>query len=254
MNALDTAFNYGGFSAHRELARTAGDLLGRFEISTKVGYFPGGHDLHPARLLHAVDQVAMELGRIPDTVLLHNPEHAPDHLADAGHVLAAARDGGLCRAWGISTWNPLALLGAARWAPRPDVLMVRCGLLAPAQVLDIADELAGRLGSPQLWGMAPFAGRTSDPVWSTVDTSQFLEPSQQATPLQAGFAAAFTLPHVARIAVGTQRLDHLDELIAARSLAVNADNVTRYRTLIRRAGNVPRGPHTPERAHATADG
>lgn len=253
MTALDTAYNYLGFASHRTLARVAGDLLGRFEISTKVGYFPGGHDLNPIRLRRAVEQAATDLGRVPDTVLLHNPELDPGQVARAAEALAAARDEGLCRAWGISTWNPAPLLATAGPGPRPDTLMVRVGLAVPASVLDAAQELAERSGSPELWGMAPFAGSTTDPMWSTVDASVFLDPGQHATTIQAGFAAAFELPPVARVAVGTQRLRHLDELIAAAGLAVDTGTVANYRTLLRKAA-LSQTSDTTEREHAAVNG
>lgn len=254
MTALDTAYNYLDFASHRTLARFAGDLLGRFEISTKVGYFPGGHDLDPSRLRRAVEQAAADLGRAPDTVFLHNPEHNPGQVTRAAEVLAAARDEGLCRAWGISTWNPAPLLrAAAGLGPCPDALMVRVGLTVPAAVLDAAQELAERSGSPELWGMAPFAGSTTDPIWSTVDASVFLDPGQHATTIQAGFAATFELPPVARIAVGTQKLQHLDELITATGLAVDTDTVANYRTLLRQAATVSQTTDTTEREHAAVN-
>ncbi len=240
MTGLDTAFNYQNYGSHRALARVAGDLLGSFEISTKVGFFPDGHDLDPARLRAAVEQAARELSRVPDTVLLHNPERSPDGFRRACGALSGMRDAGLCRAWGLSSWDPRALLTVADDA-YPDVLMVRAGLTVPAAVLDAAEQLAATLGAKQLWGMAPFGGDTADSVWTTVDTSLFLAPGQRATRLAAGLAAAFTVPTVDRIAVGTSRPDHLAQLVAACELTTNSQTISRYRELLRQPASVSAG-------------
>lgn len=235
VTALDTAFNYDRYAGHRVLARTAGEeLLGRFEVSTKVGYFPDGHSLVPDRLRAAVEQTVAELGRPPDTVLLHNPEHDPAQLTAACEELAACRWDGLCRAWGISTWNPLPLLGAATdLSAQPDVLMVRAGLAVRGAILDSAERLTAELGAGDRWGMAPFAGNPNDPVWAGVDATVFLEPGKPASPVQAGLAAAFALPAVSRIAVGTSSPQHLDELAAALRYAAHTPVVDDYRKLLR---------------------
>lgn len=85
MTNLDTAYNYRGFTSHRRLAATAGDLLDEFTISTKVGFFPGGrgseHCLDPVRLRQAVHQSVQDLKVQPEVVLLHNPERTLAELA-----------------------------------------------------------------------------------------------------------------------------------------------------------------------------
>jgi pyridoxine 4-dehydrogenase len=240
VTVLDTAYNYRHFTSHRALARIAEDLLPEFTVSTKVGYFPDGHDLRPRRLQEAAEQTATDLGRIPDTLLLHNPECSPHGFASACFALADMREKGLCHAWGVATWDPRPLCGASGNVPRPDVVMVHGGLTVPAAVLDASEELAGHLGAEDLWGMAPFAGDTADPIWKKVDTSLFLAPGQQATPFQAGVAATFALPEVTRVAVGTSRLDHLAESARASRMEVNTESVKRYRALLRRAASASR--------------
>jgi pyridoxine 4-dehydrogenase len=195
VTALDTAYNYQRFGGHRALADAAGDLLDRFEISTKVGFFTDGHSLDPARLHAAVEQAASDLGRIPDTVLLHNPECSPGGFQRACDTIRALRDTELCRAWGVSTWDPRRLLAVAQEA-RPDVLMVRAGLTVPAVVLDAAEDVVAALRPERVWGMAPFGGDSADPIWSSVDTELFLTPGQQASRLGAALAAAFAIPSV----------------------------------------------------------
>ena len=238
VTALDTAYNYAHFASHSTLGRITGDLLAHFEISTKVGFFPEGHDTAPARLREAVERSAHELGRTPDTVLLHNPENSPDTMTDACQTLAGMRDGGLCKAWGISSWDPRPLVPISYQGPRPDVLMVRAGLTVSAAVLQATEHLTERLGPTERWGMAPFNHSTSDRIWSTVDTRMFLVPGQQATALGAGFAAAFCLPYVVRIAVGASRVGHLAELNAARLLEPNYVALGRYRDLLNQRASV----------------
>jgi aryl-alcohol dehydrogenase-like predicted oxidoreductase len=224
--------------------------LPRFEVSTKVGYFPNGHSLAPGRLRAAVEETAQALGRVPDTVFVHNPEHDPAGLAAACEALTACQADGLCRAWGIATWNPLPLLRAAAEAQaRPDVVMVRAGLAVPGPVLDAAEHFAQSIRADEVWGMAPFAGNPSDPVWSGLDTRLFLEPGQgPVSSVQARLAAAFAVPTVSRIAVGTTRPDHLTELAAATRIAASAETVHAYRALLReRAG--ARGKEAARAAH-----
>jgi pyridoxine 4-dehydrogenase len=239
---LDTAFNYHQFASHRTLAAIAGDLLPAFTISTKVGYFPDGHDLDPARLRAAVEQSAKELGRSPDTVLLHNPESSVEGFADACVVLRKMRDAGLCKNWGFSTWDPRRLLEADWAIPRPDVVMVRAGLTVSAAILNAVDELVDRAEIAELWGMAPFAGNAHDSIWQTVDTSTFLLPGQQGgSALQAGIATAFAIPEVTRLAVGTSHVEHLAEAVGGSRLEVSTERVTEYRTLLRERATVSAG-------------
>ncbi|MER6132112.1 aldo/keto reductase [Streptomyces sp. NPDC001815] len=238
---LDTAFNYHHFTSHRTLAAIADDLLAAFAISTKVGYFPDGHDFDPARLRAAVELSAQELGRTPDTVLLHNPESSVDGFASACAALLEMREAGLCKSWGLSSWDPRSLLDARWEIPRPDVAMVRAGLTVSAGILNAVDELVDRAGITELWGMAPFAGNADDPIWQTVDTSTFLVPGQQCSTLQAGVAAAFAIPEVTRLAVGTSHVEHLAEAVGGSRLEANTETVTVYRTLLRERATVSAG-------------
>lgn len=250
---MDTAFNYHDFTSHTTLARVAGDLLGRFTISTKVGFFPGGeHSLAPERLHQAIEQSVTDLGRTPDLVFLHNPEHtlrflkptvAHGLLAKASATLADAVTEGLTDGWGISSWNPKPLIPILQHElPRPDALMVRTGLTVSVGILDAAETTAGLLGldTGSRWGMAPFAGNTADPIWSCVTPSLFLRPGRRCAPLEAAFAVAYHLPPVTRIAVGADRKDHLARLLAATRLDIDTDTVAAYRALLARRATVAR--------------
>ncbi|WP_073967586.1 aldo/keto reductase [Streptomyces sp. CB02460] len=230
---LDTASNYFRHRSHEVLNTVAGDLLPRFSVSTKVGYFPGGHSLDPARLRAAVQRAAKDLGREPDTVLLHNPEHSrPDAetLGRACAVLTDATRAGLCRGWGISTWDPRPLVDLD--APCPDVLMVRTGLLVGVDILEAAEDLVTRWRPSQVWGMSPFGGSTTDAVWETFDPRMFLRDSPSATRFQAAFRSAYGLPRVDAIAVGTNDVDHLRELVDALAYEVNDQVVSEYKRLL----------------------
>ncbi|MEV5592882.1 aldo/keto reductase [Streptomyces sp. NPDC052496] len=248
VTALDTSTNYFGFRSHQVLAQTAGDLLPKFDISTKVGYFPGPggaeHSLNPARLHAAVEQTARDLGREPDLVFLHNPEHslhhaAPDNrdvLAQACAALDEVTAKGLCGAWGVATWNPSPLLGLidAR-APRPSVLMIRAGLMVGSRTLDASDALTAAWGldDGRVWGMSPFGGSTDAPVWERIDPRVFLQPGSRLSRVEAAFRVAYRLPRVGTIAVGTDEPAHLGKLIGALNGEVDEQAIHQYRSLLR---------------------
>lgn len=231
---LDTASNYLHHHSHEVLKTVASDLLSKFSVSTKVGYFPGEHSLTPARLRSGIEQAAKDLGWEPDTLFLHNPEHShPDAemLAQACAVLADAAHMGLCGGWGVSSWDPRPLVNLD--APRPDVLMVRSGLLVGVDVLEAAEALVTRWRPSQVWGMSPFGGSTTQPVWEQFDPRTFLRHSPPTTRVQAAFRFAYFLPRVEAVAVGTDNVDHLRELIRALAYEVDDQMVREYRQLLR---------------------
>ncbi|MFE5097439.1 aldo/keto reductase [Streptomyces sp. NPDC056638] len=231
---LDTASNYLSHRSHEVLKTTAGDLLPKFSVSTKVGYFPEGHSLAPTRLRAAAEQAIKDLGQEPDLVLLHNPEHsAPDAetLAQACAVLADAAQAGLCHSWGVSTWDPRPLMDLD--VPRPDVLMVRAGLLVGVDALEAAEALAKRWCPSQVWGMSPFGGSTAKAVWERFDPRVFLRNPPSATKVQAAFRSSYGLPRVDAVAVGTDNINHLRELTEALAYEVDEKAVREYRQLLK---------------------
>ncbi|MEV6841402.1 aldo/keto reductase [Streptomyces sp. NPDC051133] len=249
VTSLDTSTNYLGFRSHHILARTAGDLLPKFTVSTKVGYFPApdgaGHSLDPMRLNSAVGEAAKDLGREPDLVFLHNPEHSlrkagphdKDLLAAACTVLDDATEKGLCAAWGVASWDPSPLSSLVDPAvPRPSVLMVRAGLLVGARTLDAADTLinAWNLARGEVWGMSPFGGSASASVWGSVDPRLFLRDGGGGlSRVQAAFRAAYHLPRVGSVAVGTDEPTHLGALVGSLAGQVDERTVQEYRRLLR---------------------
>ncbi|MET9839019.1 MULTISPECIES: aldo/keto reductase [Streptomyces] len=242
VTALDTAAPYFGFHSHLALAETAADLLPKFTLSTKVGFFPsaGGaeHSLDPVRLRLAVERAARELGREPDIVFLHNPERSLAGLSPAdGHALlghactalaGAARDG-LCRVWGVASWDTRPL-GRVRveGLPSPDVLMVRAGLLVGVDLLNATTVLRTAWQAGETWGMSPFGGGHRK-VWEDFDPRPFLRPPQDdLSRMQAAFRTAFHLPSASAVAVGTDDPGHLAQLVQALGAEVDTAAVSQY--------------------------
>ncbi|MFE0379821.1 aldo/keto reductase [Streptomyces inhibens] len=248
VTTIDTSTNYLGFRSHELLARTAGDLLPKFRLSTKVGYFPGPggaeHTLAPGRLYGAVEKAVRDLGREPDVVFLHNPEHSlhggaahsRDALAQACAALDEAASSGLCSAWGVASWNPSLLTNLIdTTTPRPSAFMVRAGLLVGIRTLDAADAAATAWGlnSSMVWGMSPFGGGANAPVWDRIDSRVFLRDGTGLSPVQAAFRAAYELPKVGTVAVGTDNPAHLSDLIDALAGKVDQRAIEEYRNLLR---------------------
>ncbi|MEW2139261.1 aldo/keto reductase [Streptomyces sp. NPDC005409] len=242
VTALDTAAPYLGFRSHVVLAETAADLLPNFALSTKVGFFPGTggaeHSLDPDRLRLAIEKAAQELGREPDTVLLHNPERSLTGLSPAdGQALLgnactalvdAAREG-LCRTWGVSSWDtrPLGMVGVDD-LPSPDVLMVRAGFLVGVDLLDTTAVLRSVWQAAETWGMSPFGGGNGK-AWEDFDPRPFLRPPHDGlSRVQAAFRTAFDLPSAAAVAVGTDNHVHLAELVQALGADVDTTAVSQY--------------------------
>ncbi len=224
------------------LAETAADLLPKFALSTKVGFFPGAggaeHSLDPSRLRLAIEKAVWELGREPDTVLLHNPERSLTGLSPAdGYALLgsactalvdAAREG-LCRTWGVSSWDtrPLGMVGVYD-LPSPDVLMVRAGFLVGIDLLDATAVLRSVWQAGETWGMSPFGGGNGK-VWEDFDPRPFLRsPHDGLSRMQAAFRTAFHLPSAAAVAAGTDNPGHLAELVQALGAEVDTTAVSKY--------------------------
>ncbi|MFD9376094.1 aldo/keto reductase [Streptomyces sp. NPDC059999] len=246
VTALDTAAPYLGFRSHAVLAETAADLLPKFAISTKVGFFPGiggaEHSLDPVRLRPAVERAARELGREPDTVLLHNPELSltglttADGLALLGNACAALADAtrsGLCRTWGVASWDTRSLaMIQVDDLPSPDVLMVRAGFLVGIDLLDVTTVLRTAWQVGETWGMSPF-GSGHKAMWEAFDPRPFLRPRHgDLSRMQAAFRTAFHLPTASAVAVGTDDPRHLAQLVQALGAEVDTSAVNQYlRTL-----------------------
>ncbi|WP_217201705.1 hypothetical protein [Streptomyces buecherae] len=120
--------------------------------------------------------------------------------------------------------------------PRPDVVMVRAGLLAGSEVLKASEALAVRwdLKAAQLWGMSPFGGDPLDALWDKIDPRLFIHAADAGlSPVQAAFRVSYWLPRVGRVAVGTDNPTHLRELVDALRYEADADSLRTYRRLLR---------------------
>ncbi|MFJ4338500.1 hypothetical protein [Streptomyces sp. NPDC088915] len=151
-------------------------------------------------------------------------------LATACAVLVDAARAGLCGGWGISSWDPRPLVDLA--APRPGVLMARAGLLVGVDVLEASEALVARWRPSRVWGMSPFGGNTTEAVWERFDPRIFLRDSPLATKIQAVFRSAYGLPPVEAVAVGTNSVDHLRELVGALAWEIDDQVVSEYRQLL----------------------
>lgn len=257
VRTLDTAYNYHRFGSHRALRRVAGDVLAEFDISTKVGFFPGDggepfHSLAPGLLTEAVQRAVDDLGQTPALVLLHNPERtletlslgdAADQFGAAAAVLQRAVDSGLAASWGVSTWHADRVLRVVAeipkvHRPRPHVAMVRAGLLVSGRELEASERLARLLGVNEVWGMSPFGGDLDTSIWAKVDSRMFM--AEECSARQAAFRVAAELPRVDQVVVGTDSPDHLVELVTAATVRPDMERVAAYRDLLRsRATRTP---------------
>jgi aryl-alcohol dehydrogenase-like predicted oxidoreductase len=189
-----------------------------------------------------LEQTVRDLGRAPDIVYLHNPEATLNGCADAEtvwsracHTLSDAAAAGLCKAWGVATWNPLPLLRVADATLLPEALMVRAGLLVGSRTLTAVEALAARWRLPRqrVRGMSPFGGNPADPIWSTVDPRLFLEDNTaHLSAQQAAFRVAYELPKVGAVAVGAEDPRHLAELLEAVPHQVDDRVIRAYRALL----------------------
>lgn len=237
ITALDTAGSYHDGQAHQLLSAAAGDLLERFRISTKLSVRAGWPSLHE-QAWRGIDK----LGTRPEVLLLHNPEHVLRQLpgqhsrqrwwAGTAASMAELVERGACRAWGVASWDPRPLVpvltNTAGQTRRPEVVMIRAGLLVPAEVRTALDTLLDQLPSAARWGMSPFAGnpRLLDDIPLHVLLAS--QQHQAASRWQIAVAAAWQLPAVSRLAVGA-RAGHLDELVTAADLLLDRQRLTAFR-------------------------
>lgn len=196
------------------------------------------------QLRASVEQTVRDLAREPDLVFLHNPEHSlreagsnqRDVLADACTALDDAVAEGLCAAWGVASWNSALLPNLIdATVPTPSVLMIRAGLLVGTKALESAEALvsAWALERDQVWGMSPFGGTGSAAVWDRFDPRVFLRDGRRFSHAQAAFRAAYHLPRVDTVAVGTDDPTHLRELVDVLEGEVDDPKVQEYRRLLK---------------------
>ncbi|WP_274562463.1 aldo/keto reductase [Streptomyces spiramyceticus] len=245
---IDTAPNYAQGQAERALA----PVLARhpeLKVSTKVGFLaPGsrglalragvvaagtaeaGHCLAPRYIGWQVECNRRTLGRTPDLVFVHNPEHGcsreaiTDRLYLAFLTLEKACQAGLIRGYGVATWSgfssglfdvPLLLeLASKAGGPQHHLRAIQLPLslvnLAPiAQALDgvgvLADAVAAEL---EVFASAPLHGGAV-PGLVTPELAELIRSG--STPAGAGLAVVASAPGVRRLLVSTDQPQHWSE-------------------------------------------
>ncbi len=249
---LDTAPNYAAGLAEQE----ASEALARYShvrVSTKVGFIPrlasrdamaegvltvseaeSGHSLSPSYIRWQVTRSRRALGRTPDLVFLHNPEHncspeqANERVYSAFAALEQACADGEIRAYGVATWSGFSqgvfdiptLLGAAFRAGGADhhLRAVQLPLslvhLAPiAQALDGRGVLAAACASHlAVFASAPLHGGEV-PGMFTRELLDLVAPGK--SPAQAALTVVASAPGVRRVLLSTAKQEHWTEAVTA---------------------------------------
>lgn len=242
---VDTAPNYAGGRAETSL----GVVLAAYPdlcVSTKMGFVPAsarhigvrvgalsaadaerGHCLTPGYITWQLARSRLMLGRLPDLVFVHNPEHAcpdgeiTDRLYNAFLALEEACSQQIISAYGVATWHgfssglfdvPTLVELATKaggpnhhlWAIQLPVSLVH---LAPvAQALDgrgpLADALAAGL---EVFTSAPLHGGEI-PGLVTPELSELIAPGK--TPAETALAVVASAPGVKRVLLSTGNPEH----------------------------------------------
>jgi aryl-alcohol dehydrogenase-like predicted oxidoreductase len=250
---FDTGSSYSDGNAEPRLGRV---LKGRdasgLVIATKAGTFAEGRairrDFSPAAI---VDSAERSLGNLGLDVLpllqLHGPSIAEltDELRD---ILQGLRARGLVRALGVTSFDP-TVIDHVIGLPDFDVVMVDYNVLRPEREPLIARAtaagkgvLAGmplamghtglqvaRIRAPRdLWYAARCLMRHRREVAEGVRFG-FLHRLGAMTGNQAALAYVLANPHVACAVVGTTRMAHLIEDLAASGLSLSDELTARIR-------------------------
>ncbi|MFJ9696653.1 hypothetical protein [Kitasatospora sp. NPDC101183] len=249
---VDTAPNYAGGRAEMSLAGTLAAHPSMC-VSTKVGFVPAGaghiavragalssaevehgHCLTPDYIAWQLARTSLMLGREPDLVFVHNPEHAcadgeiTDRLFNAFLALEEACGQQVVGGYGVATWRGFGsglfdvrtLLDLAVKAGGPNhhlcaiQLPVSLVHLAPvAQALNghgpLADALAAGL---EVFVSAPLHGGEI-PDMVTPELSGLIAPGK--TPVEAALAVVASAPGVKRVLLSTGNPEHWTRAVEA---------------------------------------
>ncbi len=249
---LDTAPNYAAGQAETALAPVLA-RHSRVRVSTKVGFIAEsdrpaavaagvlteaeaaeGHSLKPEYLRWQIARSRRHLGRMPDLVFLHNPEHhcPPEHvdelLYSAFTVLEEACGDGQLRSYGVATWSGFSgglfdiptLLGAAFRAGGADHRLRAVQLpLSIVRLAPIAQVLEGRgvLADASAAGLAVFAAAPLHggqvPELFTPELIDLIAPG--STPAQAALTVVGSAPGVRRVLISTGSQEHWHQAVTA---------------------------------------
>lgn len=251
---FDTGASYSAGEAEPRLGRALkGRDVAKLVVATKAGTFHAGNgrigrDFSPEAVTASAERSLSNLGLETLPLLqLHGPAIAEltDELRSA---LAGLRARGLVRALGVNSFDPAVIdhvIGLSDF----DVVMVDYNVLRPEREPLIARAAAA--GKGVLAGMALAMGHTGlqvaklrglQDLWyaarglvrhraEVVKGARFgfLNHLEGMTGAQAALAYVLANPHVACAVIGTTRLAHLHENLAASGLTFPADVVARIR-------------------------
>ncbi|GHD16352.1 oxidoreductase [Streptomyces violarus] len=250
---IDTAPNYAGGQAEQQLALVVPGAP-RVKVSTKVGFLTtvtcdralragvvtaseaeDGYCLAPRFIAWQVGRSQRILGREPQTVFLHNPEHGSmsadlkiQRLYEAFGALEQAAQEGRMSAYGIATWSgfsdglfdvpkllELAMKAGGRGHHfRAVQLPLSIVNLAPiAQALDGAGVLADAAAAGlDVLASAPLHGGTVREM-VTPELAELIRPG--SGPSTAGLAVVASAPGVVRVLLSTDNPQHWAQAVAA---------------------------------------
>ncbi|THD80697.1 MAG: aldo/keto reductase [Phenylobacterium sp.] len=248
---FDTGASYSGGQAEPRLGRA---LKGRdtagLVIATKAGTYAAGgkvaRDFSPAAIRASVERSLGNLGLDALPLLqLHGPaadELTPELLGVLGDLKAR----GLVRALGVNSFDP-AVIDQAILAPEFDVVMIDYNVLRPDRAPLIARAAAA--GKAVLAGMPLVMGHTGLKVASLKGPQDlwyaarglmrhraevrrgarfgFLHRLEGLTGSQAALAYVLANPGIASAVIGTTRLAHLGEDVAASGLTLSPEVMNR---------------------------
>ena len=250
---FDTGASYSAGEAEPRLGRALkGRDVHKLVVATKAGTFARngrvGRDFSPAAVVASAERSARNLGlEMLPLLQLHGPAVA-ELTDDLRAALGDLKSKGLVRALGINSFDP-AVIDHAIGLPDFDVVMVDYNVLRPEREPLIARARAA--GKGVLAGMALAMGhprlkvadiRAPRDLWYAArglvrhraDVAKgarfgFLGRLEGMTGSQAALAFVLANPDVACAVIGTTRLAHLQEDMAASGLALPAKVMARIR-------------------------
>lgn len=248
---VDTAPNYEHGLAETSLMPVLTTHSG-LSLSTKVGFVPrrlrglavragaiksveadSGHCLSPKYVSWQVARSRKNLGRTPDVVFLHNPDHhcTPEQLQERLYIAFTALEDAcaqrIIHGYGVATWTGFSsgllsvptLLELATKAGGPQNHLRAIQLpLSLVKLSAIADALDGRgvLAEAAAAELAVFASAPLHggevPKLITTELAELIRPG--STPAQAALAVVASTPGVKRVLLSTDRTEHWSQAMA----------------------------------------
>ncbi|MFJ5561116.1 aldo/keto reductase [Streptomyces sp. NPDC093250] len=253
---IDTAPNYGSGSAETEL-RPVLDACPQVRVSTKVGFVPDsdrraardagvlpddhdrGHCLARPYIAWQLARSRTRLGRAPDLVFVHNPEHGRTDRTDLSRTLAEAfvelenaADTAEIGGYGVASWaglssgmftvSELTALAATVGGPHHHFRAVQfpvslIHLAVVAEALDGYGALAeAREAGLEVFASAPLGGGELLGAM-TEELVRFINP--EASPAQAALLVALSAPGVSRVLLSASTPAHWADARGAAACA-----------------------------------